>query len=36
MPKEIDAIVGQMKISPQNIRHEDAKKVCEYYFGPPR
>lgn len=36
MPKEIDAIVGQMKISPQNIRYEDAKKVCEYYFGPSR
>lgn len=32
----IDNIVQDMRESPQNIKFNDLKKVCEYYFGEPR
>lgn len=36
MSKEIGAIIAQMRNSPQNVRYEDVKKICEHYFGQPR
>ncbi|GFZ87381.1 toxin HicA [Elstera cyanobacteriorum] len=36
MSKAIHALVSQMRHTPQAIRYEDVKKVCEYYFGAPR
>ncbi len=36
MSEKIDAIVTRMRNSPQNIRYEDVKRVCEYYFGQSR
>ncbi|GEO80719.1 toxin HicA [Pararhodospirillum oryzae] len=36
MPRDIDRIVDQMRESPNNVRYEDLKKVCNFYFGVPR
>lgn len=36
MSGKVDAVVAGMRNSPQNIRYEDLKKVCEHYFGQPR
>jgi len=32
----IAKIIAKMRRSPKNIRFAEARKVCEYYFGPPR
>ena len=33
---DVDAILGQMKQSPGNIRFRDLSKVCDHFFGTPR
>jgi len=33
---DIKDIVDKMKLMPKGMRFNELKKVCEFYFGPPR